>query len=129
MAEGKFVTTINCMDGRTQGPVSKWMKETFKADHVDTITIPGADRALTRGTKDEKDSIKNMINISVNKHDSEVISIIGHHDCAGNPGSKEMHIEDIKASMQTVRDWFTSVHILGLWVGSDWKVELIHELD
>ena len=129
MAEGKFVTTINCMDGRTQEPVSKWMKELFKADHVDTITIPGADRALTRGTEEEKASIRKMIGISVDKHGSRVVSIVGHHDCAGNPGEKEMHIEDIKASMQTVRDWYSSVKILGLWVGEDWKVGVVHEMD
>ncbi|KKK49410.1 hypothetical protein LCGC14_3135340, partial [marine sediment metagenome] len=27
MASGKFGTAINCIDGRTQAPVSDWIKE------------------------------------------------------------------------------------------------------
>ena len=34
----KFVTAINCMDGRVQVPVIEWLKKEYKADDVDMIT-------------------------------------------------------------------------------------------
>jgi hypothetical protein len=35
MAEGKFATAVNCMDGRTQQPVLGWAKEKFQVDYVE----------------------------------------------------------------------------------------------
>ena len=42
MAEGKFVTSITCMDGRIQTPIIKWIKENYDVDYVDTITYTEA---------------------------------------------------------------------------------------
>ena len=47
MAEGKFATSVSCMDGRIQIPLNKWIKENYSADYVDTITEPGVDKNLT----------------------------------------------------------------------------------
>ena len=41
MAEGTFATAINCMDGRVQLPVIKFLQERFKAEYVDIISEPG----------------------------------------------------------------------------------------
>ena len=40
MADGKFATSISCMDGRIQIPISQWIKENYSVDFVDTITEP-----------------------------------------------------------------------------------------
>jgi len=34
MVSGKFGTVINCIDGRTQAPVSDWIKENHSVDYV-----------------------------------------------------------------------------------------------
>ena len=43
MAEGKFATSVSCMDGRIQIPLAKWIKENHSIDFVDVITEPGVD--------------------------------------------------------------------------------------
>lgn len=127
MGEGKFVTAINCMDGRTQIPVNAWMKEQFKANYVDTITEPGADKALTEGDPWQVESIKARVAISVDGHGSDAIAIVGHHGCAGNPVDKETHLEMTRKAVSVVASWGYRVHIVGLWVGESWTVEKICE--
>ncbi len=46
MASDKFGTVINCIDSRTQLPVSNWIKENYSVDYVDTITEPGPDKVF-----------------------------------------------------------------------------------
>lgn len=127
MAEGSFATAINCMDGRTQRPVMDWLTEQFKVDHVDAITDPGVDKILTAGTPEQIESIKNRVLISVNAHGSGYIAIVGHHDCAGNPVSEEEHRRMTKEAVEVVAGWDLPVRVFGLWIGEDWKVEVIHE--
>jgi len=127
MAEGSFATAINCMDGRTQRPVMDWLTDRFKVDYVDAITDPGVDKILTAGTPEQIDSIKNRVLISVKAHGSGHIAIVGHHDCAGNPVSEEEHHQMTREAVDVVAGWDLPVKILGLWVGPDWTVEVIHE--
>ncbi len=35
----KFITAINCMDGRTQIPVIEFLKKNFQVDYVDMIKV------------------------------------------------------------------------------------------
>ena len=83
MNDKKFVTSINCMDGRVQIPIIKWMKEKFNADFVDLITELGPNKILSeqRFGKDIQSIIK-RVEISVKAHASKVIAISGHNDCA-----------------------------------------------
>ncbi len=127
MATGSFATTINCMDGRTQLPVNDWMKENFGVDYVDTITEPGPNGILARNLEELVGSIRNRVLISVNGHGSRVIALIGHHDCAGNPGPKEMQVDHVMKGLEVIRKWELPVRILGLWVGEDWKVEVLFD--
>ena len=122
MAEGKFGTAINCIDGRAQGPVSQWVKENQSVDYVDTVTEPGADKALLMENKERIDQIKTKVNISIKAHGSSVIVIAGHHDCAGNPVSKEEHLEQIKKSVGIIKSWNFPVKVFGLWVNDQWKI-------
>lgn len=125
----KFVTAINCMDGRTQDPVSSWMKSRYKADFVDAITEPGVDKILSEGTSNLIESIKARVAISTGHHHSRAIGIVGHYDCAGNPVSKEEHIEQLKKSVETVKSFGLpeGTEVLGLWVGEDWTVQVVEE--
>jgi len=125
MSHGKFGTAINCMDGRTQEPVSKWLKEKYQLDFVDTITEPGIDKIVCDCTPDKIESIKSRVLISVKKHGSKIIAIVGHYDCAGNPVSEEEHLIQIKKAIAIVRRWNLPAEVIGLWVNENWKVELI----
>jgi hypothetical protein len=70
MAEGKFATSVSCMDGRIQIPIAKWIKENHSIDFVDVITEPGIDRMVAENL--DLESIKNKVGISINAHKSEL---------------------------------------------------------
>ena len=128
MAEGSFVTVFNCMDGRTQEPVAAWMKEQFSVDFVDTITTPGPDKVLSDAGSDLANLLKDRMGISVNKHGSQVAAVIAHDDCAGNPVSKEEHLQMLKTAVETVVSWGFPVKVIGLWVSApNWDVEQVVE--
>lgn len=104
MTNNIFATAINCMDGRVQVPVIDWLRRQYGADYVDMITEPGPERLLAEG-KDlmASASIRRRLEISVNRHNSKLVAIAGHHDCAGNPTDKETQLEQILTAMKTVK--------------------------
>jgi len=120
MSSGKFVTAVNCMDGRTQLSVNEYMRKKYGVDYVDTVTETGPDKILAEeGPKSE--SIRERVDISVKKHGSKAIAIVAHYDCAGNPVDKETHLRHIKKAAETLKKWLPDVEVIGLWVGEDWK--------
>ena len=127
MTKETFATAINCMDGRTQEPIISWAKKTFEVDYVDAITEPGPDKILAEGSDTLVESIKNRVMISVNKHGSQNVIVVSHHDCAGNPVSKEEHLDQLKKSVDVISSWELGVKIIGVWIGEDWKVNKLIE--
>ena len=127
MTKETFATAINCMDGRTQEPIIYWAKKTFDVDYVDAITEPGPDKILAEGSDTLVESIKNRVMISVNKHGSQNVIVISHHDCAGNPVSKKEHLEQLRKSVDIISSWELGVKIIGVWIGEDWKVNKLIE--
>jgi hypothetical protein len=123
MDKGKFGTVINCIDGRTQIPVITWLKEKFNLDFIDTVTEPGVDKITAIKDNEKTEEIKSKVLISINAHGSSLIAIAGHHGCAGNPVSKDEHIEQIKKSMDAIKSWNLSAKIIGIWVNEKWQVE------
>lgn len=125
MATGKFGTAINCIDGRTQGPVSDWIKKNHSVDYVDTITEPGSDKVLLGTDHNKIEQIKSKFLISINAHKSSLIVIAGHYDCAGNPVSNEEHLVQIKKSVSIIKSWNLPVKVFGVWVNNKWKIEQV----
>jgi hypothetical protein len=125
MADGRFGTAINCMDGRVQDPVAHFLKERYQLDYIDTITEPGPDKLLAEGPGIAVNAIRGRVRISVEKHGSNVIAIAGHHDCAGNPVDRDTHIEQINRAVNVIRSWSITATILGLWVNENWEVEVV----
>jgi carbonic anhydrase len=121
MADGKFATSISCMDGRIQIPLNDWVRKNYSVDYVDTITEPGVEKKLTQNIDVEQ--IKFKAEISIFKHKSDLIIVSGHHDCAGNPVSKEEHISQIKESIEIIKSWNFPVRVLGVWVNDQWEVD------
>ena len=123
MAKGKFATSVSCMDGRIQMPLTNWIKENFSVDYVDTITEPGIDKQVADNT--DLESIKTKVGISINKHESELIVVSGHYDCAGNPVSNEEHITQIKKGIEVISSWNLGVKVVGVWVDDTWKINTV----
>ncbi|MGQ0376606.1 MAG: carbonic anhydrase [Nitrososphaerota archaeon] len=115
-----FGTSICCMDGRIQTPVHQWLQTNYGVKYVDIITEPGIDKLFFDSAKVEE--IKSKALISVKKHNSSIILVSGHFDCAGNPVSKEEHIRQIKNAVSVIKSWNLSAKVIGAWVNEDWKV-------
>ncbi len=108
------------MDGRIQLPLTKWIKENYSVDFVDTITEPGIDKKVAENL--DLDSVKNKIGISINAHKSELIVVSGHFDCAGNPVSDEEHISQIKKGVDVISSWTLNAKVIGVWVDDSWNI-------
>ena len=121
MAEGKFATSVSCMDGRIQIPLNKWIKENFSVGYVDTITEPGVDKNITNVLE----FVKNKVGISINAHKSELVVVSGHYDCAANPVSDEEHIAQIKNAVQIISSWNLNAKVIGVWVDGSWAVNTV----
>lgn len=120
MAEGKFATSISCMDGRIQIPLAKWIKENHSVDYVDAITEPGVDKKVADDS--DLESIKAKVGISINAHKSKLIVVSGHYDCAGNPVSNEEHISQIKKGVEVISSWNLDAKVIGVWVDDSWNI-------
>jgi len=119
-----FVAAVNCMDGRVQMPVIEWLKKRYYADYVDMITEPGPERLLAEGTDQHViASIRKRIDISVNRHNSKVVAVIGHYDCAGNPVDEEVQLKQILSAVNNLRSWDFKVEVIGLQVDQKWQVQ------
>lgn len=125
MAVGMFATAINCIDGRVQRPVSDWLKVYAHADYIDTVTSPGPDKSLSTGDTRAIEMIKSNVGVSVNAHQSAVIAIAGHNECAAFPVSREEHYAAIRRAMQVVASLGYPVQVVGLYVNDQWLVEQV----
>ena len=120
----RFGTVINCIDGRVQKPVALWMKDAYQLDFVDAVTERGPDKVLSESAI-QIFAVRDKVRASIDTHHSNVVALAGHYDCAGNPVSKERHIEDIRKAVQVMRWWNLPVTIVGLWVNEYWAVEVV----
>lgn len=113
-----FFTTIGCMDGRVQDAVANFGRQKFGALFGDTITEAGLVGVLSRGADQALlDSIKNKINISMEKHHSKGIVVHGHAECAGNPVDDEKHKDDIRQSVEVIKSLIgSSIPVIGVFV-------------
>ena len=123
MSEGKFATSVSCIDGRIQIPITNWIKENYSVDYVDTITEPGVDKNITKDSVIE--SIKTKARISIHAHKSELIVFSGHYNCAANPVSDEEHIEFIKKGVEAISSWNLGVKVIGVYVDGSWNVNAV----
>lgn len=126
MDHTKFSTAINCMDGRVQVPIIEWLKNEYGVLYIDMITEPGPNKILAE-RKDHFtiELLKKKLEISVNKHRSKLVAVVGHYDCAGNPVEKEIQIKQTLAAIETVRSWGFGIEIIGLWVNENWEVSRV----
>jgi len=121
----QFATAVNCIDGRVQRPVIEWMVQRLWTPYVDMITEPGADKVLAEGSESQRQAVRQKVEVSVSKHGSRVVAVVGHHDCAGNPVSREEHWQHIRAAVDVIRGWDLGVSVVGIWVNEFWMIEVV----
>lgn len=123
MAEGTFVTALNCMDGRVQRPVFDWMAQTYDATYVDMVTEAGPNKVLTEGSEEIVQSMREKLEVSLNVHGSKVLATVGHHGCAGYSADKEEKVAKIKDNVALLKRWYPETDVIGLYVNEQWQVE------
>lgn len=111
------------MDGRIQEPTIEYLKRTYNAEYVDTITEPGPCKLLSDNDDPQTvSSILSRVDISVKKHGSRLIAISGHYDCAGNPCDEIEQRKQIAKSVSFLKEKYPEAEITGLWINSKWEV-------
>ncbi len=123
----KFATAINCMDGRAQKPILEFIEKSFGVDYVDMITEPGPNKILAENNDISLiESLKKRIEISVEKHASKAIAVVGHYDCAGNPETEEVQKDHLKKAVKVVAGWGFSVDkIIAVWLDENFAPSAI----
>jgi len=121
---GVRAACLNCIDGRTQLPVLRWIQENYGVDFVDVITAAGMDGVLAR--QDDIAEILRTLDISVSKNGSSRIFVVGHYDCKGNPADKKSHRQDILKAVARLKTLRPALEIIGLWVDDHWRPEVVH---
>ena len=122
-----FFTAINCIDGRTQKPVTDYLKKKYDVDYVDMITEAGPNRIL--GEQDNSiltESIFERLDLSLDQHKSKGIAVVCHHDCYGCPASREEQEDLTRASIDLLKNVYGGLNIVGLWLDEKFKVHEIH---
>ncbi|MEJ5166746.1 MAG: carbonic anhydrase [Thermoanaerobaculia bacterium] len=117
----KFGTALNCMDGRVQIPVAEFLKNKYGLEFIDMITAPGINKILVEGDYKMVEYIKKCVEISIKNHKSELVAIAGHYDCAGNPSSNEIQIQQITCGINIIKSWNFNVRIAGLWLNENFN--------
>jgi len=123
---GKFATAINCMDGRAQKPVAEYIQKNFDIDYVDMITEPGPNKILSEGKEiNIIEFLKKKVEISVEKHNSQIIVVVAHYDCAGNPESEDVQKEQLHKAINVIASWGFPVKIIALWLDKNFELSII----
>ncbi|MGD8300253.1 MAG: hypothetical protein PVG77_06085 [Nitrosopumilaceae archaeon] len=120
MPSSNFGTAINCIDGRIQTPIQKWLKDNFAIDNVDTITEHGVVRLFSN--PDELSKIKSKVLISVEQSNSKIVVVSAHHDCEGD-ATKDDDRSQIKNAVSIIKSWDLPITVIGVWVNEQQQVE------
>ena len=124
-----YCTSIHCMDGRIQEPIRNYLTAKYDVKYVDTITEAGPCKILAEN-KDRNiiDSMRFRIGISLQKHNSNLIAVSGHHDCAGNPVADEQQKQQIMKAAKYLKDLYTEVEVVGFWIDHNWKLKTLKDV-
>jgi|GEM_PF-737648 len=69
--------------------------------------------------------IKKELGILVRSHGIKHVVISAHHNCAGNPVSKDEQLEQLQRARRTVEAFGYDIEIILLWINDQWMPEEI----
>lgn len=111
------------MDGRIQQPVLEYLAPRFDVKYIDNITHAGpVGLAPTTADSPVVESIFRLVEVSMRIHDSKGLAVVAHHDCAGNPVSESVQLEQLQAWIEKLDQTFPGIEIIGLWLDKDFRV-------
>ena len=55
-------------------------------------------------------------------HGSQVVAVVAHDDCAGNPEDEATQRRQLEEAVDFVAGHFSDMLILGLWLNRNWSV-------
>ncbi len=121
-----FVTAVLCIDRRFRRCLVEWLLAHFGADYVDLFTEPGPDRLLAEDAQSiAAAGVQSRLAVSLAAHRPTAIVIAGHHDCAGNPVSPEVHHRHERAAVRVLRRWHPDLPVLGLHVDASCAIHIV----
>ncbi len=122
-----YCTLICCMDGRFNMAVNEYIRVKYGYVYVDTITDAGPVSKIIYQDylKDIEDKI---IQISINRHDSKHIFIVGHHDCAGCPVDDDQQKEYIRRATHLIKEDISGVRVTGIFIDDDFNSNILEDL-
>lgn len=122
-----FALAINCVDGRVQEPLLRWIREELSLSRVDYLTVPGADAALAEPGP-ELDRARRTASFLADERDHGCALVAGHWDCLGNAVDEDRHREQIRRAAEELHGWGVAPRTLGVWITDGWGVEVVTEL-
>ena len=63
--------------------------------------------------------------MSIRKHNTVGIAVVGHHDCGGNPDDRDHQTADTEEAVRYLREQYPDMVVIGLWVDASQTVEEI----
>ena len=125
-----FCTVVNCIDGRVQLSVIEFLKKRFSADYVDCITEAGPARILAGETnRRQVQSIIDRIDISIARHKSNALAVVGRHDCAADHVDRQKQLEQLDMSVKYLKGQYRGIEVIGLWIDENWSVSEMPSFD
>jgi hypothetical protein len=119
-------TAITCIDGRFHRPVVKFLRRRLRAGVVDLVTEAAAVRVLAQQRDvGAIESIMRGVRTSVHFHESRLVAVVAHDDCAANAVPSDHQIEQVASSAHHVKRRFPETRVVGLWVDRRGRVRVV----
>jgi hypothetical protein len=129
----KFGVAYSCVDGQARDATIPKLKSRFGLDHIDEITDLGIVGVLANASKEQLVTFKHKAEALIKGHEAEVLYIVAHSDCLGNPLPYEVQTLQVKKVIQIIESWYlvapsgNYVRIVGVFADkSTGEVELLH---
>lgn len=114
------------MDGRIQKPVMEFVLAEHGYTLPDTITDPGPIKALSDAEdKAYFERVCQRIDISVHKHGSRHIFVVGHADCAGNPTGRGVQEDQLRRIVPRLQQRYQDCQVTSLFVDDQWQCSVV----
>lgn len=119
-------TAINCVDGRVQLPVIRFLQQRFGTDFVDCITETAPVRIFDKvADLTVLNSIFNRLNYSLQHHDSRSMAICAHAGCDANTVDAATQQRQLRRAVIFLKESYRDKDVIGLWVDDNLEVSEI----
>lgn len=112
----RHATAVNCIDGRTHGPVLDQVATRFGVRHVDLVTAPGAVRHIAGEVTPVGSGVLDSVSVSLTVNHSSQIAVIAHQDCRANPIPDRVQEEQLARAAEVLGSRFPTAEVVALFL-------------